>query len=173
MTFVQVTTDEFNHDVKHLFALVKNDSFLDDVLSDMSHQRATDAVSEAINFIYTAESDHQEKVISSEVCIIISLLQQWFVRYLCKKLLQLLTPEALIVNRSKIPSSYVTDYLSYQSHFSLKELIKSYYCPLEASQWYVHHYSKFNSRTVLYLFEYMLELSIFKRDLCLIPHAPV
>ena len=36
---------------------------------------------------------------SVEACMIIALITQWLVRFMCKKLMQLMTPEAAILKR--------------------------------------------------------------------------
>ena len=53
-----------------------------------------------------------------------SLLVQWLVRHFCKRLMQLMTPEALVLHEHQIPASYIHNYLTYQKHFSLKDLIQ-------------------------------------------------
>ena len=56
--------------------------------------------------------------------LIRSLFVQWLVRYLCKEVMQLMTPEALVLHERQIPASYIHNYLTYQKHFSLKDLIQ-------------------------------------------------
>ena len=56
--------------------------------------------------------------------LIWSLLIQWLVRHFCKRLMQLMTPEALVLHERQIPASYIHNYLTYQKHFSLKDLIQ-------------------------------------------------
>ena len=68
-----------------------------------------------------------------------ALLEQWLVRYLCKRLTQLMTPEALILRRRKIPSSYLASYLTFHTHFSLKELTMKYHSILVTPGWYVYY----------------------------------
>ena len=65
------------------------------------------------------------------------LLQQWFVRQLIKRMMQLMTSEAFTEHRTKIPSSYLENYLAYQAHFSLSRLINKYYSGL-ANKWSAH-----------------------------------
>lgn len=65
--------------------------------------------------------------LNPEGCMVISLLVQILVRFFTKKLMNLMTTEAVILHRDKIPSSYLEDYLSNQAHFSLKETIAKYY----------------------------------------------
>ena len=71
--------------------------------------------------------------LSTEGCLVVTLLQQWLVRYLCKRLMQLMTSEAFILCRNVLPSSYLKNYISFQAHFSLKELILDYHHALEHS----------------------------------------
>ena len=65
--------------------------------------------------------------------MVVALFQQWLVRYLCKRLMQLMTSEAFILNRNVLPSSYLENYISFQAHFSLQELILKYHQALECS----------------------------------------
>ena len=58
------------------------------------------------------------------------LLQQWLVRHLTKRTMQLMTPEALTKYRKKIPTSYLENYLTHQAHFSLNRLIIKYHSGL-------------------------------------------
>ena len=79
---------------------------------------------------------------SDEACMVTAVIAQWLVRYMCKKLMQLMTPEAAILKRKyvvcinmlaikllsflrSIPISYLETYLNHQTHFSIKELIKT------------------------------------------------
>ena len=73
--------------------------------------------------------------LSPEGCLVVTLFQQWLIRYLCKRLMQLMTSEAFILYRNVIPSSYLENYISFQAHFSLKELILKYHQALEHSAW--------------------------------------
>ena len=84
-------------------------------------------VSTAMAVIYLEE----DQKVTSEIQFVIALLQQWLVMYLCKKLLQLMTPEALLNNHKKIPTHYISTYLSQQTHFSLKRLIESMVMPMD------------------------------------------
>ena len=68
--------------------------------------------------------------ITSEIKFVVAMLQQWLVMYLCKKLMQLMTPEALLTNHKKIPTHYISAYLTHQTHFSLRQLIDSLVMPM-------------------------------------------
>ena len=83
-------------------------------------------VSGAISVLHSKEDQR----ITSEIQFMITLMQQWLVMYLCEKLMQLMTPEALLTNHRKIPTHYISTYLSHQTHFSLRRLIKSLLNPI-------------------------------------------
>lgn len=129
--------NELELDADQLFSIVLNEPIFEGIMNGLDHQMAAQAVVEAINRLHTASKPEDQKQVdlSQEGCMVISLLQQWFVRYFCKKLMQLMTSEALILNRNKIPFSYLVNYLSFQNHFSLKDLIHRYYNTLEATGW--------------------------------------
>ena len=132
-----MNVSESELDADQLFEIVLKDPVFEGLIEQLDHNLAAHAVVEAINTLHTATSPEDQKQfdLSPEGCMVISLLQQWFVRYFCKKLMQLMTSEALILNRNKIPFSYLVNYLVYQNHFSLKDLIERYYCTLEATGW--------------------------------------
>ena len=55
-----------------------------------------------------------------------SCLVQWMVRHVCVRLLQIATPEAIILNSRTLPKVYINHYLQNQHHFSLKKLVCSF-----------------------------------------------
>ena len=135
----QVNACELELDADTLFNIVLSDPVFEGLMEQLDHQSVRQAVVDAVNTLHTASKPEDQKQfdLSPEGCMVISILQQWLVRYFCKALIQLMTSEALILNRNKIPFSYLVNYLSYQNHFSLKELIERYYNTLEATGWYV------------------------------------
>ena len=134
---LQVSMSELELDAEQLFSIVTNDPVFEGQMEGLDNSLAARAVVDAINTLISASKpeDGKQFDLSPEGCMVISLLQQWFVRYFCKKLMQLMTSEALILNRNKIPFSYLVNYLSYQNHFSFKELIERYYDTLDATGW--------------------------------------
>ena len=90
----------------------------------------TSAVREAFIILHEAPAPDTERCnrklgLSPEACMVVATLIQWLIRYFCKKLMQLMTPEALTIHRMKIASTYIDNYLQYQGHFSLKKLIST------------------------------------------------
>ena len=72
--------------------------------------------------------------LSPEGCLMVALLQQWLVRHLCKRLMQLMTSEAFTLYRNVLPSSYLENYISFHSHFSLQKFIIKYSVALNDSR---------------------------------------
>ena len=64
--------------------------------------------------------------------VVVLVYQQWLVRIICRNIMQLMTPEALVQHRRVIPSSYIKHYLNHQHHFHLKNLIVERYQYCEA-----------------------------------------
>ena len=93
----------------------------------MTTETASAAVVEAMQVLHTAPerpcNDSISMEVSVEACLVISLLQQWLIRHLCKRLMQLMTSEALTLHCKKIPATYIDNYLTHQQHFSLRQLI--------------------------------------------------
>ena len=86
-----------------------------------------DSIPETVDKAIDALLNENDKVtVSRTICSVIAFLQQWLVTYLCKRLMQLVTPETLIANHKKIPRHYIDVYLNHQHHFNLRELISDY-----------------------------------------------
>ena len=86
------------------------------------------AVPEALEGLYhihaggaktTARAD-----LSINACMVISVFLQWLVRHLAKRLIQLMTMEAVTSHYRTLPLAYTETYLQHQSHFHLKTLIE-------------------------------------------------
>jgi hypothetical protein len=123
-------------DTAHVFNLIVCDPKFEGVLQNLTHQDAMQAVTEAFNLLYSAPGPQEEGGqldLTPEGCMVVSLLQQVLVRLLTKRLMNLMTTEAVILNRNKIPYSYLENYLSNQTHFSLKEVIANYHTALMAT----------------------------------------
>ena len=101
----------------------------------MTHNAASLAIPEAMNVLHKAvASDRGEHLdVTPEGCLVIALLQQWLIRFLTKRLMQMMTSEALILHRNKIPFSYLKNYLNFHTHFSLLNLVESYHQAVEST----------------------------------------
>ena len=110
-------------DVESLFNVVETNGKFRGYLLAISQQTLLDGISEAFTALRDVDKGTSIHRLSTSACLVVSFLHQYIVRYLCKRLMQLMTPEALISNRKKIPSSYIENYLVHQNHFGLKELL--------------------------------------------------
>ena len=83
------------------------------------------AIRDTMAFLHASSTYDQEffSNLEDQHVLIITIIQQWVVRYFVKTLMQLMTPEALILNQKKIHHSYLANDLIYQHHFSLKDMI--------------------------------------------------
>ncbi len=109
-----------------LFEIVEKDMEFKEIMSEMDEDQAMASVDEALQVLHCfagPDENLAEFSAHTDSCLVISVLQQWLVRYLCKRLMQLMTPEALAIHHSCIPTTYCVDYLMHQVHFSLKDLI--------------------------------------------------
>lgn len=125
---MQLTTEELMLDTEHLSSVLLTTPVYNNVMVTMDAESISKAVAGTMDVLHTASGPAYDLKFYSSLekhqILIISILQQWLVRYFVKRLMQLMTPEALILNQKKIPHSYLVNYVSYQTHFSLKELIK-------------------------------------------------
>ena len=124
--FLQCFAEELKCDAAHLFHLVlsSNPKFEGVMRTEMNDtETARIAIQSALDTLPRVDGDstYTEPPVTQ---LIWSLLVQWLVRYFCKRLMQLMTPEALVLHEHQVPASYVHNYLTFQKHFSLKDLIQ-------------------------------------------------
>ena len=81
------------------------------------------------------DTKKKEFIVYREDCFVIAVIAQWTVCYLCKRLMQLMTLEALTVKNMLIPRHYIQHYLKFQSHFGLKDIIKQQFETLQVNKW--------------------------------------
>ena len=116
--------------MEYLFALVQSEiqhSSLEELNISTSTVIETFKILKSIPDSSIAKGDIQ---FTDDIGLIFRLLVQWFIHYLCKSLMQLMTPEALALLHKRIPDAYPWSYLVLQEHFSLKCLL-SHYCELQ------------------------------------------
>ena len=122
----QCPAEEMKHDAECLFRLVLSsnpnlEGALKTEVKDMETAKA--AIHSALEALQRGHIDFTE-ALPPAIQLMWSLLVQWLVRQFCKQLIQLITPEALVLHEEQIPAPYIHCYLSYQKHFSLKGLIQ-------------------------------------------------
>lgn len=110
--------------------ILRDSEFAGQVLRMSTESSSTEtiymAAMEALEVLYTTKSISEvPKEVSANACLMISVMTQWLVRHLCKRLMQLMTSEALCMYHRKVPTSFIQAYLNHQHHFSLKGLLES------------------------------------------------
>ena len=132
---MQFRRDELERDVDHVCNLIMCDPKFEGTLKNMKRRDiARAAVSEAFNLLFSAPGPGGDQLdLTPDACMVIAILQQLLIRLLTKRLMNLMTAEAVILNRKKIPYSYLGHYISNQAHFSLKDMIKNYHRALAAT----------------------------------------
>ncbi len=135
---LQFTFEELKEEAEHIFQVVDGDKDFKGIVSHLSTEDIIPIVGEALHALHFSAGP-QDREPPSEIhidsCMVITALLQWLVGFMSKKMLQLLTPEALIVHCKKIPRPYVKHYLQTQEHFSLRKLVESHLKRLEQNNW--------------------------------------
>ena len=120
-------------DVEHIFNLIECVSEFSDLLKNLTHQDAMQAVIETFNLLHSSPDSQEDPILTPDGYMVVSILIQVLVRLFVKKLMNLMTTEAVVLCHSKISSLYLENYLSNQAHFSLKEAISNYYMAFKAT----------------------------------------
>ena len=134
----QYSAVQLQSDADHLFVAILRDKEFSQLMSQINHGNALAVVDEALHVLFHGPHPNNTDAliaIYEDACLVICLMVQWLVSYLCKRLLQLLTPEALIVHLNQIPKYYIQSYLQLQEHFSLKNLVEKQHKKLKESHW--------------------------------------
>ena len=114
-------------DTEHISKMIFSSQFGTTFVEPMNTESIYEAIKDTMSILHSSSTYDQQffSDLEDQNVLIITILQQWLVRYFVKRLMQLMTPEALVLNQRKIPHSYLVNYLIYQHHFSLKEVIKN------------------------------------------------
>lgn len=125
-----MSDQELKSDAKYLFDLVQSE-IQHSSLEELNISTSTVIETFKILISIPDSSIAQDGIeFTDDIGLIFRLLVQWFIHYLCKSLMQLMTPEALALLHKRIPEPYSWSYLLVQEHFSLKCLL-SHYCELQ------------------------------------------
>ena len=114
---------------QHIFEMIMHskDSEFQRILNDLQSHNIISIVDEAFNCLYNGPDPKNtiaEFGIYTDTCTVISVIMQWLVMYFCKRLMQLVTPEALVIHNQEIPRYYSQFYMKFQEHFDFKGMIK-------------------------------------------------
>ena len=94
-------------------------------IMDDLEMKTEDEVITLVNGVFQVLNDPNEQA-SGEVCLIITVMSHFLIRYFCRCLMQVLTPEGLALRHESIPQSFCKHYMDHQEHFSLKKLIQNH-----------------------------------------------
>lgn len=107
MMYIQSSLKELQHDAKCIISLLANTgSEFSGVVKNLESCDPTvvfEWIVESLDLIYTPEDSHDgnyEPLKASDgASMVTAVITQWIVRFMCKKLMQLMTPEAAILKR--------------------------------------------------------------------------
>lgn len=121
-------------DATDVYNLVCDPKF-EDLLQNLKHCEVKQIIADAFNVLYSAtgppeKREHAAIGLHPEGCMVVTLVLQLLVRLFIKRLMNLMTTEAVILHRNMIPSFHLKNYLGNQAHFSLKEIIANYHTAL-------------------------------------------
>ena len=125
-------------DADQLFDAILRDKEFSQLISQINHGNASAVVDEALHVLFHGPHPNNKDAliaIYEDACLVISLMVQWLVCYLCKRCMQLFTPEGLIAHLHLTPKYYVQSYLQLQEHFSLKKLVAMQFEKLGDNEW--------------------------------------
>ena len=109
-----------------------------EIMPQIRHENVAVLIDDALHTLHHGPKPtdkHTPFEIYTDACMVIAVLTQWIIGYLCKHLMQLMTPEALTVHCKDFPTVYIQNYLKFQEHFSLKELVHSCLEDLMRNKW--------------------------------------
>ena len=137
---LQYSTEELKIDADHIFNIIEKEPEFEGIMLEVNHENVATLIDEALHVLHHGPNPNNTErpfEIYTDALMIVAVLTQWIVNYLCKQLLQLMTPEALAVHCEKVPTVYLENYLKFQEHFSLKELVERQFNQLKMNKWLV------------------------------------
>ncbi len=89
---------------------------------------------EAFDILH-APSMNDNHDVTDESCFVISVIVQWLTCYVTKRMLQLLTPEALILKEKMLQTHYINAYLNTIEHFDIMKLVENRLAKVKNCEW--------------------------------------
>ena len=130
-SFLQLLAEEVEEDAIYIFDMVLQNPEFERALAGINYERVAVVIDEAL-YVLHQPTDTE---VHPDALMVIAVLMQWFMSYLCKRLMQLVPPEAIPVHCGGIPTMYIRNYLKFQEHFSLKVLIDRQLLQLQGNDW--------------------------------------
>ena len=109
--------EELEHDANYIVSILATTGSefagIAEKLESCDVNAISEWIADALYLLYTEDGppddtcdDHDSFVktlgASNGACMVTAVIAQWLVRYICKKLMQLMTPEAAILNRKYV-----------------------------------------------------------------------
>ena len=138
---IPVCTDSEKQDAEHIFHMIScsNDSEFQRILDQIDLNNIVSIVDEAFHWLYNGPHPTDTKAtmeMYTDACVVITFLLQWLVMHLSKRLMQLLSPEALVIHNQEIPRHYSKYYMKSQEHFHFQRMVRLQLDRLENNEWY-------------------------------------
>ena len=121
----QVSQEELKADEEVILnqLLLKNSKFAGILKAITTIKQANQYIHDAFSFLVCPPSAHDLSIGS---CFVVSLAQEILIYVLIRRVLQVMTAEAIILHQKEIPTAIRDHYLRFQSHFSIKGIITKY-----------------------------------------------
>ena len=113
------------------------------LMTSESYYDSTGDIYKAVMEAFDALHDPRAKTnikqdVSINSLLVVSVVTQLLVRFICKRLMQLMTSDSLCAYHRSIPKSYIQAYLNSQNHFSLKKLVETQRVLVKSSTYVCH-----------------------------------
>ena len=109
--------------VRHVFSSLPGDGVVEDQVVSASHSAIIDFVAQSIESMKETVIDFSSlKFSTSNLPFLI--IRKLVMTHLYKQLIQIMSPEALVLHREHMENYYISCYLQHQHHFSLGQLIQ-------------------------------------------------
>ena len=127
---IQISDEQLMCDTEDTMSIILQNDEYKTLMEQMTPADVVAAVDGGLHVLYYGPAsgnvaNHPKVYVYKEDCFVISVLSQWLIGFLCKRLMQLMPLEALIVQNAVIPHHYIHHYLKFQAHFCLKDVIEN------------------------------------------------
>ena len=117
--------------VRYVFSSLPGDGVVEEKINVASHSAIIDFAKKSIESMKETVIDFPSlKFSTSNLAFVI--IRKLVLAHLYKQLIQIMSPEALVLHREHIENYYIRCYLQHQHHFSLGQLIQDQHksiCP--------------------------------------------
>ena len=109
--------------VRYVFSSLPGDGVVEEKINTASHSNINDFATQSIESMKETVIDFSSlKFSTSNLPFLI--IRKLVMTHLYKQLIQIMSPEALVLHREHMENYYICCYLQHQHHFSLGQLIQ-------------------------------------------------